>query len=640
MVRPLESGVIPVVYPSGFPRASFCSLSSALLALVVGIASICWTEVTANEQNQKTTNQAAATVGGQGATSSKPRWTPVKPAKTLLKPWQERNRVIVKFVEGSEIRLRQEGLVSLKGRDIGQVRAVLARYRIGAKELRRYFTRSEALLNQEKHSGEARSGRQLADLNLYFEISVAADVDAGALCDDLNALDIVELAEPAPMPAPPPVDLAPPTPDFSFLQSYRDAPPGIGVSNLNIGGIDGNGIAFADVEFSWLLNHEDLELPSTTNIDTATASDPFSDSNHGTAVLGEIVGGDNGYGVIGITPAASAFVAPANTVEFGENEARAINLAAATLNAGDAIQIELQNTVCGLNNGPMEWYQPEFDAIANATANGIVVVEAAGNGGVNLDDPSCESRFDRAVRDSGAIIVGAGFPATHEKLDFSDYGNRVDVQGWGVLVTTTGYGDKFDPGDIRQRYTTNFTGTSSASPMVTGAILAIQGVRKAAGLTLLSPDQLRQLLVDTGTPQAGSTHIGPLPNVSAALEHDSDGDGAVDVLDNCPAIANAGQGDTDGDGVGDACDNCLAVANADQRDTDGDGYGNRCDCDFNQDNFCGGPDFTLFIGCFNKPTGGNPVCEAADMNGDGFVGGPDFTLFVGGFNGPPGPSGL
>ncbi|MGB7932225.1 MAG: hypothetical protein WCH04_08370, partial [Gammaproteobacteria bacterium] len=96
--------------------------------------------------------------------------------------------------------------------------------------------------------------------------------------------------------------------------------------------------------------------------------------------------------------------------------------------------------------------------------------------------------------------------------------------------------------------------------------------------------------------------------------------------------------DTDGDGIPDASDNCISQLNADQRDTDGDGYGNVCDCDFNQDNFCGGPDFTLFIGCFNNPTGSNSVCEAADMNGDGFVGGPDFTLFVGGFNGSPGPS--
>ena len=119
---------------------------------------------------------------------------------------------------------------------------------------------------------------------------------------------------------------------------------------------------------------------------------------------------------------------------------------------------------------------------------------------------------------------------------------------------------------------------------------------------------------------------------------DVDGDGIVNELDNCPAVANYDQTDTDGDLVGDRCDNCTAVTNASQLDTDGDGHGNACDGDFNQDGFVGGPDFTLFIGCFNQPTGGNSICEAADMNGDGFVGGPDFSLFIAGFNGAPGPA--
>jgi hypothetical protein len=46
---------------------------------------------------------------------------------------------------------------------------------------------------------------------------------------------------------------------------------------------------------------------------------------------------------------------------------------------------------------------------------------------------------------------------------------------------------------------------------------------------------------------------------------DTDGDGIVDALDNCPLIPNPNQDDADDDGIGDSCDVCT--------DLDGDGYG-------------------------------------------------------------------
>jgi hypothetical protein len=125
--------------------------------------------------------------------------------------------------------------------------------------------------------------------------------------------------------------------------------------------------------------------------------------------------------------------------------------------------------------------------------------------------------FNRNIRDSGALIVGAG-SSLHARLYFSCYGSRVDVQGWGQGVTTTGYGGLFGTG-FANYYTGSFNGTSSASPIVAAAVAAVQGRRKARGLAPLGAVQVRALLAATGTPQTGDTtqHIGPFPNFRAAL---------------------------------------------------------------------------------------------------------------------------
>ncbi|MCM3904970.1 MAG: S8 family serine peptidase [Pyrinomonadaceae bacterium] len=198
--------------------------------------------------------------------------------------------------------------------------------------------------------------------------------------------------------------------------------------------------------------------------------------------------------------------------------------------AGDVILIEQQATVCGLattNYGPNEWLSSVFDAIQVAVAQGIVVIEAAGNGGVNLDQAACDGRFDRTVRDSGAIIVGAGYPPSsgvdRQRIEFSTFGSRVDLQGWGRDVATTGYGNLYQNPDAPTNpdfwYTGIFSGTSSASPIAAGAAANVQGIAFDQSGIPLTPLQIRTLLVQTGSPQLGNTaeHIGPRPDLRQAI---------------------------------------------------------------------------------------------------------------------------
>src|SRR5437667_12611830 len=123
----------------------------------------------------------------------------------------------------------------------------------------------------------------------------------------------------------------------------------------------------------------------------------------------------------------------------------------------------------------MEYLDANFDAIKNATARGGVVVEIAGNGSMDLDSPIYHGKFNRSIRDSGAIMVGAGSSSGREPRCFTNFGSRVDLQGWGEYVATLGYGDINVNGiDDTQFYTPFVGGTYSAT-----AIFAVSAPARA-----------------------------------------------------------------------------------------------------------------------------------------------------------------
>src|SRR5690606_31178240 len=71
-------------------------------------------------------------------------------------------------------------------------------------------------------------------------------------------------------------------------------------------------------------------------------------------------------------------------------------------------------------------------------------------------------------------------------------------------------------GDFNQNYTM-FSGTSSATPIVTSCAIVLLSRYKELTGEYMTPLQLRDLLIDTGIPQGSGGHIGPLPDMEAAL---------------------------------------------------------------------------------------------------------------------------
>ena len=98
------------------------------------------------------------------------------------------------------------------------------------------------------------------------------------------------------------------------------------------------------------------------------------------------------------------------------------------------------------------------------------------------------------MRNSGAIVVGAGDSATRTALNFSSHGTRVDLQGWGNNITTTGGNGNLQGGtaaaNVLRRYTRTFGGTVGAGPIVTNAVVAVQSYLKATGQGVYTAAQM------------------------------------------------------------------------------------------------------------------------------------------------------
>jgi len=447
------------------------------------------------------------------------------------------DKMIVQFVEDTRIRLRDGRLVSLEGRSLGDIEAFLKAHPEISVE-RVFVSMSEDELEAYAANGERLSGWDVADLNNFYLFKVnGRNTDPRGLLEDLLKHELVQTVyyEPIPEPATCGSDPAPVTPSYVASQDYREAAP-TGIDINYAWAHDptyGNGVSsywFQDLEWGWCETHEDFA--SSFLIRNPPDSGAANDYNHGTAVVSIVGACDDGKGVTGLVPDSRMTT---RVVSNHPTTADALIAIGGDLLLGETYLIEMhaqgpsQGTVCVCNCGQfeyiaMEYWAANFNAILANSTNGRYCIEAAGNGSMDLDWAGYGGAFNLGVRDSQAIIVGAGTgDAVHNPECWTNHGSRISAQGWGSNVYASGYGDLFNQAGCDQDYTWSFSGTSSASPIVGGAAISLALIHYNQEGSYPSPTTLRSRLTINGTPQGPVDpwkEINVLPNMKGILAPD------------------------------------------------------------------------------------------------------------------------
>lgn len=332
-------------------------------------------------------------------------------------------------------------------------------------------------------------------------------------------------------------------PDYESNQGYLNAgPAGVDAHYVwETFGNRGSGVSIVDIEYDFSMTHHDLP---DVNVIGGVPYTGFG-NHHGTAVIGQYGSLQNNFGTTGIASDATCHFHYAFINSFNLDYGTAVVNSAAALNPGDIILVEAQTGGPNYSGSgqdgliPIEWFEPWYDGVVFAVdVYDVVVIETAGNGGENLDaaiytnHPDAPHNPFLPQNNSGAIIVGAGHAppqfegsgVARSRMWYSNYGSRLDLQSWGERIYTTGYGSIYNAEGEDYYYTSSFSGTSGATPIVVGAAALLQAQSKNVTGNVLTGRQIRDVFVATGAPQQSGAnpvtqHIGPQPDLYAAITY-------------------------------------------------------------------------------------------------------------------------
>jgi hypothetical protein len=122
------------------------------------------------------------------------------------------NRVVIKFREGFQVSLKDGLLIDTATAQIDAVQNVLHQLGITTPPRRMFGGSTEADINAQHEEAQKNAGHPIANLNLYFVVTLPPNVNAAEVASKLKALPNIESAEPGPTPHVPPAAPAPPNP--------------------------------------------------------------------------------------------------------------------------------------------------------------------------------------------------------------------------------------------------------------------------------------------------------------------------------------------------------------------------------------------------------------------------------------------
>ena len=249
---------------------------------------------------------------------------------------------------------------------------------------------------------------------------------------------------------------------------------------------DGSGVKVYIIDTGIEFGHVDFGGRAHTGYDAVTAGGTAADCNgHGTHVAGTVGGAT--YGI-----AKNVTLYAVRVLDCGGSGTWSQVIAGidwVTANHGSA------TAVANMSLGGSE-SDAVNTAVENSIAAGVVYAVAAGNGNfVGIPQDAC--KYSPASAPS-AITTGAT-TKTDGLASFSNYGTCVDILAPGVSVTSDWYSST--------TATNTISGTSMATPHVTGAAAAYLSTNSAA-----TPAQVAAALTDNATLNAISGVGSGTPN--------------------------------------------------------------------------------------------------------------------------------